>query len=214
MKTYYAVITADIVNSTHFSQEITSKWLEELITVLKTSTDLNWALPPEVYRGDSFQGVLENAGQALKAAILARAYIRSKKYDKTETDIRIAIGIGEIEKLTDRPGTSDGEAFRLSGYLADHIKQQKARIAIALPRPSQPLAAVMDMLETLLEGWTAPQSEVVTGLLKNETISQIAEQLKISQSAVSQRVNASKWWAVDHLIQTFPEHIHLYTHQP
>ncbi|WP_215239508.1 SatD family protein [Dyadobacter helix] len=213
MKIYSAVINADIVNSTYFSPEITSKWLEGLITLLKANQDLKWALPPEIYRGDSFQGVLENAGQALKAAILARAYLRSKKYNQTETDIRVAIGIGGIEKLTDRPGTSDGEAFRLSGYLADRIKQQKAKIGIALPSPSQPLSAVMDVLETLVENWTAPQSEVITGLLNNETVSLIAERLKISQSAVSQRINASKWWAADHLIQTFPDHIHLYTHQ-
>lgn len=208
MKRFQAVITADMVNSTGFAREDAALWLEELIRILRESPTFQWVLKPEIYRGDSFQGVLKNAGDAMHVAVLARAAMRS---NSPHTDLRIAIGIGKTELVTDRPGTSDGEAFRLSGRLADHIRMQKARIGIALPVPSEPLNASLDLLETVIENWTTAQSEVIVALLQNQSISLIAERLGISQSAASQRVAASKWWAIENFLATFPKHLALYT---
>ena len=208
MYKYQAVITADMVNSTLFPREKTTKWLDEMMYLLVDNPLFDWALKPEIYRGDSFQGVLKNYDQAMYAAILARVAMRKHA---SNTDLRIAIGIGTTEKLTDRAGTSDGDAFRLSGHLADNIRKQKARIGIALPVPSEPLTATLTLLETLVESWTTSQSEAIMALLQKKNITQIAEQLGISQSAASQRVAASNWWAVEKFLSTFPEHLALYT---
>ncbi|MCE7059119.1 SatD family protein [Dyadobacter sp. CY343] len=208
MKKHHAVFTADMVNSTSFTREDTALWLQELIQTLRDHQSFKWLLKPEIYRGDSFQGVLKNADQAAHVAILARAIMRSHA---PNADLRIAIGIGKTEMLTERAGTSDGEAFRLSGRLADTIRLQKARIAIALPVPSEPLTATLGLLETLIEGWTMSQSQVITALLQGKTVSQIAEQLSISQSAASQRIAAAKWWAIENFLSTFPRQLSLYT---
>lgn len=208
MKAFRAVITADMVNYTQFSREETAVWLEEMLTVLHQNQNFNWALRPEIYRGDSFQAVLKNTDEVMRLAILARACIRKHA---PNADMRIAIGIGQTEQLTDRPGTSDGEAFRLSGHLADKIRQQKARIGIALPKPSEPLTATLDLLETVIESWTAAQSQVVEALLLGKNVTQIAEMLSISQPAASQRVASSKWWAIESFIATFPKQLLLYT---
>jgi hypothetical protein len=167
-----------------------------------------WALKPEIYRGDSFQAVLKNSDEVMRMAILARACIRKHA---PNADMRIAIGIGKAEQLTDRPGTSDGEAFRLSGHLADKIRQQKARIGIALSKPSEPLSATLNLLETVIENWTIAQSQVIEALLLGKNVTQIAEMLSISQSAASQRVSASKWWAIESFLANFPKQLSLYT---
>lgn len=208
MKAFRAVITADMVNSTQFSHEESTTWLEELLAILHQNQAFNWALKPEIYRGDSFQAVLKNPDEAMRMAILARACMRKHA---PNADMRVAIGIGHTEQLTDRPGTSDGEAFRLSGRLADTIRQQKARIGIALPRPSEPLSATLDLLETVIENWTIAQSQVIEALLLGKNVTQIAEILSISQPAASQRVAASKWWAIDSFLTTFPKQLSLYT---
>jgi hypothetical protein len=208
MKKYHAVITADMVNSTLYPREKTTEWLGEMIDLLREHQSFDWALKPEIYRGDSFQGVLKNYNEAMHVAILARASMRTHA---TNTDLRIAIGIGKTEQLTDRAGTSDGEAFRLSGHLADNIRKQKARIGIALPVSSEPLNATLDLLEALIENWTVSQSEVILALLQKKNITQIAQQLGISQPAASQRVAASKWWAIENFMATFPKHLSLYT---
>jgi len=208
MKAFRAVITADMVNSTQFSREESTAWLEELLAVLHQNQVFKWALKPEIYRGDSFQAVLKNSDEVMRMAILARACIRKHA---PNADMRIAIGIGKAEQLTDRPGTSDGEAFRLSGHLADKIRQQKARIGIALSKPSEPLSATLNLLETVIENWTIAQSQVIEALLLGKNVTQIAEMLSISQSAASQRVSASKWWAIESFLANFPKQLSLYT---
>ncbi|MBO9613689.1 MAG: hypothetical protein J7619_13395 [Dyadobacter sp.] len=208
MKAFRAVITADMVNSTQFSREESTAWLEELLVILHQNQVFKWALKPEIYRGDSFQAVLKNPDEVMRMAILARACMRKHA---PNADMRVAIGIGHTEQLTDRPGTSDGEAFRLSGHLADTIRQQKARIGIALPRPSEPLSATLDLLETVIESWTSAQSQVIEALLQGKNVTQIAEKLSISQPAASQRVASAKWWAIDSFLATFPKQLSLYT---
>ncbi|SEI41393.1 SatD family (SatD) [Dyadobacter sp. SG02] len=208
MKALRAVITADMVNSTQFSREESTAWMEEMLAILHQNQAFKWVLKPEIYRGDSFQAVLKNTDEVMRMCILARACMRKHA---PNADMRIAIGIGHTEQLTDRPGTSDGEAFRLSGHLADTIRRQKARIGIALPRPSEPLSATLDLLETLIESWTSAQSQVIEALLQGKNVTQIAEMLSISQSAASQRVTSSKWWAIESFLATFPKQLSLYT---
>ena len=208
MNAFRAVITADMVNSTQFPREESTAWLEELLAILHQNQAFKWLLKPEIYRGDSFQAVLKNSDEAMRMAILTRACIRKHA---PNADMRIAIGIGKTEQLTDRPGTSDGEAFRLSGHLADKIRQQKARIGIALPKPSEPLSATLNLLETVIEDWTAAQSQVIEALILGKNVTQIAEMLSISQSAASQRISASKWWAIESFLTNFPKQLSLYT---
>lgn len=208
MKTFQAVITADMVNYTQFSREETTLWLEEMLAILHQNHTFKWTLAPEIYRGDSFQAVLKNPEEAMRVAILARASMRKQA---PAADLRIAIGIGKTEQLTDRPGTSDGEAFRLSGHLADTMRRQKARIGIALPRPSEPLSATLDLLETVIDSWTVAQSQVIEALLQGKNVTQIADMLSISQPAASQRIAASRWWAIESFLATFPQQLSLYT---
>lgn len=208
MNAFRAVITADMVNSTQFPREESTAWLEELLAILHQNQAFKWLLKPEIYRGDSFQAVLKNSDEVMRMAILARACIRKHA---PNADMRIAIGIGKTEQLTDRPGTSDGEAFRLSGHLADKIRQQKARIGIALPKPSEPLSATLNLLETVIEDWTVAQSQVIEALILGKNVTQIAEMLSISQSAASQRISASKWWAIESFLTNFPKQLSLYT---
>jgi hypothetical protein len=208
MKTFRAVITADMVNYTQFPREKSTLWLEDMLVILHKNPVFKWALKPEIYRGDSFQAVLKNTEEVMRMAILVRACIRKHA---PNADMRIAIGIGKTEQLTDRPGTSDGEAFRLSGHLADNIRQQKARIGVALPSPSEPLTATLNLLETVIENWTIAQSQVIEALLQGKNVTQIAELLAISQPAASQRAAAAKWWAIESFLATFPKQLSLYT---
>lgn len=202
-----AVLTADLVNSTHFDNEQTASWLTALCQKLGNDRSFDWKLKPEIYRGDSFQAALSQPEHSLRAAILARAWIRQRS---PKTDLRIAIGIGEAERITDRPGTSDGEAFRLSGRLADRMRGLQNRIAFAIPKESVTLDAQMALLEVLMEDRTTAQYEVIEGLLNGETISQMANRLSVSQPAISQRVSAAKWWAIESVLNSFPEHLALY----
>ncbi|WP_025762041.1 hypothetical protein [Dyadobacter tibetensis] len=205
MPQVYAVITADMVNSTRYPTEKTGIWLKELQRILQQDPRLDWTILPEIYRGDSFQGVLSTPQQALLAAILGRVFLKMQQEGKVDLDLRVAIGIGTIEQLTNRAGTSDGTAFRLSGKLADNLKGRKSRIGIAT-QPIQPLwSPLLDLLEVLVQSWTRAQSEIIFGLLQNKTLTQMSEELGISQPAASQRAQAANWWALEGLLNQFPK---------
>ena len=110
----YAVLTGDVAGSSRLEGEQRQK----LLTVLKDSFLLideiigkeKVAFPFEIFRGDSFQGVLNETSGALRAAIIIRANIR-RSFDttlKNAFDARIAIGIGTISLLPDQRG-GEGE---------------------------------------------------------------------------------------------------------
>ena len=202
-----AVFTADIVGSTQHAPEETQWQLTSLISAL--DREVSWILHPEIYRGDSFQGVLASTEEMLRTAILARALM---KQQGPKWDLRIAMGVGTIDRLTHRSGTSDGEAFRLSGQRIDKMKAERARIAIAFSRPSDPIDALLILVESVVEKWTPAQAGVIVKLLKGKTMSEAAKALNISQSAVSQHAQAAKWWAIEPVIKTFDQLLKPYYH--
>jgi hypothetical protein len=112
---YYAVLTGDIIGSTVYHQ-VTKKSLGEPITsafrIIETWKKQLIYSPVQIYRGDSFQVVLNDPVYALRAAIIIRAALRS--FAKVPPparllDCRIAIGIGktELDKLNQHQNSYD-----------------------------------------------------------------------------------------------------------
>lgn len=86
----------------------------------------------EMYRGDSFQVVVDNPELALSVAIALRAKLKASTPDKSEVwDARLSLGIGDVSFASGNILTSDGEAFRLSGRAFDNIG--KKRLCISTP---------------------------------------------------------------------------------
>ena len=76
---------------------------------------------PEIFRGDSWQLLVSPSRYALRLACFIRAGLRSRSL----ADTRIGIGLGDVEMHGDRPGQSDGIAFRLSGRALDGLKKER-----------------------------------------------------------------------------------------
>jgi hypothetical protein len=109
------VITADIVHSSQISAEKRKVLLD---TLKKVEKDLQkfCEIHIEVYRGDSFQVLVNEAGKVVLCAVLIRAMLKSKSWDA-----RMSIGIGDVSYLNEHVTQSDGEAFWLSGRNFDCI---------------------------------------------------------------------------------------------
>lgn len=140
-KKIYAVITGDIVKSSKYRDE---PYREKLISVLKESFNSTEKILPKVlyapfyiFSGDSFQGVLTEPGLALNAAIIIRTALHfgfKLKQQRYPLDARIAVGIGKIDFLPDKPAEGDGDAFRLSGRNLNKIKGDQ-RLLVRTPWP-------------------------------------------------------------------------------
>jgi predicted DNA-binding protein YlxM (UPF0122 family) len=201
-KRIFAVLTGDLVGSSRFKIE---KQRDEVLSILKDSfikvesSDII-ASSFAIHRGDSFQGVLSRPEQALKAAIIIRTNLLSRSLEtKNRLDARIAIGIGKIDYLPgDKVGEGDGEAFRYSGMELDKMKKGEQNLTIKTPWPeiNQELKTECALINAIIYRWTKEQARAILYQIQGYTQEEIAKELKISQSAVFQRLRTGGVWAV------------------
>lgn len=215
-----AIITGDLIDSTRI--EI----LQRVYFIKQFEEELNhlakdFAMRSEIYRGDSFQSIIEEPINALKIALLQKTFIRSFNVSSGHKmnssipekeiglpislfDVRIAIGIGEVEVLTDKLASSSGEAFHLSGQLLDKMKNKKQTIGIATgDKFNEELETEFILLDTIISKTTALQCVVIYYKLLDYTEHQIAKKLNIGQSAVNQRSISGNWNAIESMLKRF-----------
>ncbi|HYW34526.1 MAG TPA: hypothetical protein VE868_03890 [Balneolaceae bacterium] len=216
----YAVITGDLVN---FS-EINTEEKDHLIQALKRTFDgisayaeRENALPSfNIYRGDSFQGVLADPSEALWAGLFIRSSLRKNHtaQQKTDWDARISIGIGTIDYLPETVSEGDGPAYRNSGPGLDELKSSRK---FTIKTPWAPINEEFEtscmLLDAVLNKWTSPQAEIVYMLLQKMTPKEIGKELGISQAAIYYRVKGAGWHAIESLLDRYKNVIENELHQ-
>ena len=214
----YAVITGDLVNSRLYNKNdygIIIDRLKELFIQLNNIYP-NGMVNFEIYRGDSFQGVVLQPELSLKIAIILRALFKSieptsKKNIKNKgssgfCDVRIAIGIGKIEHISERLGETQGQAFELSGLLLEDMKASNQRLAIKTIYQdiNDELDTSTKLADVIISKWSTKTSEpVLYSLLEGESQITIANKLSISQPAVHERLKNSNYDQIIPYIKRF-----------
>ncbi len=206
----YAVITGDLVESSEKKGEQKDKInavLRESFENIQKITGKVENLPIfDIFRGDSFQGLLPKPADALKAAILIRATLRKSQSAKAKSnwDARIAIGTGTVEYLPENISEGDGVAYRNSGPVLDNLKGD-FRSAIKTPNNeiNDELNASSALLDAVIAKWTPHQAEIIVMLLNKLRPKEISKKLEISQAAVHYRVKGAGWFAVEILLKRY-----------
>ncbi|MBL6445647.1 hypothetical protein JMN32_04960 [Fulvivirga sp. 29W222] len=209
-----AVVTGDIIASKKIEERA------QLNEVLKSAFDivdhkvLKRTGSFEIYRGDSFQGVIEDPSKALLVAILIRARLRAWNYAGANgtkplhdlPDARLSVGIGTVSYKADKVVESDGEAFQYSGLLLDSMKQAGIELAIRTPWDdvNDELAVVCKLLDAIINRWSSAMAEAVCLYLQEEaTQLELSTKLKISQPAVHKRLASANIDAVQAALNRF-----------
>lgn len=205
----YAVITGDLVKSAEFKtkrDEILGRLRIALNSVQALESQKSeFIIFSEIFRGDSFQGILSNHRISLKVALYIRAELLKTLVNKEQADARIGIGLGTVDFLNEkRIEESDGEAFRYSGQGLDSIKTFRR---LAILSPSQELNKHFKLLATFLDviiqRWSIGQAEAVSLWLQGKTQESISKILKITQPAVQQRLQAASHFAIKEAFKYF-----------
>ncbi len=197
-----AIITGDIVQSRQLSANQKKKIIQRLKKAFISFSSQFQDQPIsdlEFFRGDSFQAIIQNPSYSLRISILLRALLQSEtplsvQKSKKNWDCRIGIGIGTMDFRSKDTITSDGQAFVYSGQAIDLLKNKSQRLQIKCDNDSidKQMELFMRFAETIIGKWTINQAEVaclyLSGLKKTQTV--IADELKISQSALNRRFNA------------------------
>nr|WP_298332012.1 hypothetical protein [uncultured Christiangramia sp.] len=210
----FAVITADLLNSTKYSAELLTEVLD-IINAEIEGIEMKYKNSKfELYRGDSIQGVLEpvfsfRSALRIKTAVnklRSQEAIHSNSY-RIEADLRISIGIGKIEFKRDSIMESNGEAFQFSGRTLDDMKKtgRKMTLTTGINEINNEFDNAFLLFDTITDKWSSASAEVIYYLLKEMKETEIADALGISQSAVNQRKKAAGWDAILSLMERYEQ---------
>ena len=176
-----AILTGDIINSEHYKVSDWMSILKEYFLQLG-STPQVW----EIYRGDEFQ-IKVAAVDALEVAIAIKAKIKTIK----GLDVRMGIGLGEEDFVGASVSESNGTAYQFSGRIFEKLKDQKLNLALASSSAKfdTTLNLILRLALDFMDDWSPVSAEIIAISLAHPDMPQqeIADQLGIQQSAVSQR---------------------------
>lgn len=194
-----AVITGDIMNSRSIK---TAKWQSLFKGVLghfgKEFSE--W----ELYRGDSFQLAL-SPKESLLAAIQLKACIKQL----AGLDIRMCIGIGEMDYRAKKITASTGSAFVYSGEGFDLIKKQLICINTSNKKFMEQINLMLELALLTMNNWTPNVATVISATLEHSNLNQmeLAELLQKSQSNISETLSRGGFEEIEALINYYQKYV-------
>ena len=205
----YAVVTGDIKNFTKLSSERRSKLVVETEELMKTM--VKNTKDAQVFRGDSYQLIIDDISQVLKRCIQLICWFKlnSDRFSvgrRAATDprvplgTRLSIGIGEIAYEGKNVLDSDGEAFHLSGRKFDQLnKDDIIRLTTADEKSNEVFEMLLMFMNSIIRSWTRTQAETIFQFLEKDdnTQEQVARKLKMTQPAVALSLRAARWKEVE-----------------
>ena len=192
-----AVLTGDIVNSTKLppaKEKALVKLLEQVLKSYKY----------EFYRGDSFQALVREAGDSLRIALLCRTAAIGIT-ENNEADIKVSIGLGEVDDRIKTLGSAKGEAFIISGRAFDELEKTGSRLVISTANTMANLSlqVVADYVNSIYSRMTSKQAKVIFELLQGGLQQNVVKKLKKSKSTISQHANSGRWAEIEKILNQY-----------
>ncbi len=196
----HAVITGHIVDK---SLRTPQEWVQALKSVLNGfgSEPLDWQL----FRGDSFQLVIDEPQNALLTALRIRAAFKVAMGQ----DLQLAIGIGTVDFRSEAVAESNGDAFQRSEYLFDQIVKQRCLLALSTPWPAfdELMDVCLALALVVVDDWSQASAEYLHARWDYPEANQegLSRILGIGQSSVSDRKRRShveELTLLDHFFRT------------
>lgn len=205
-----SVITGDIVNSTKVEgpqhKSLMSSLKASFSCISKQFGSTSSEIKFNIFRGDSFQGIIPNPSAALHASLIIRSSLRkAQPADSSFSwDARTAIGIGTIDYLPKEASEGDGEAYRYSGRSLDQMETNQ-RLAVKTPweTVNDEVESQAALLDAVIAKWSPSQAEIVLELLQDRSRKEISSEFDISQAAVHYRIKGSGWTAIEKFLQRY-----------
>lgn len=208
----YAVITGDFIGFSGLERKVRSCMPQVMAGAGSLlSSVLPGVMPKniDVFRGDSWQALIEDPVYVLRAALLIHAFIRSD-IKNSGLNTRMAIGVGPVDYFAaEGVSAGDGPAFRRSGKMLEKMTSSRNHDLLRYCRPEDPCETVMDALMltigALSGNWRPLQARAVLGVLKGMKQAEIAKNWSepISSQAVSRHLKKACWPAVFNALKVF-----------
>ena len=188
------VITGDVIGSSNIKPENRSL----LLDCLNAMKDELISISPfkmEIFRGDSFQLLVEQPEKTIELAILLRAGLKHHTPSKKEGiwDAKVSVGIGTVNFISDEIITSDGEAFQYSGRLFDKMGKQRLMVKTPWSNVDEELSVSTPFADDIITRWSIKQAGMVyLSLMKNQSRKDLAELAGTSAQNVSDILSTAR----------------------
>ncbi|WP_313368379.1 hypothetical protein [Sphingobacterium mizutaii] len=188
---YHVILTGDVVHSrSHDAKE----WLPRLERGIKKH-----ALTYDIFRGDSFQ-----AEVPIEACFQAIFYLKSEMRQLEGMDIRIGIGVGQVDFIDKDIKKSSGEAFVLSGQSLDGLSKESLEFKSQWKDLDERMNLILTLCTRLTDQWTPNMAETVQAAMDYPNANQ-TELTKIigrkHQSQVSTELSKANYSKINQVIE-------------
>lgn len=218
-----AVISGDIIAYTSLGTEdkdLTDRALKNLIKELEAKFDVF----ARIIKGDYIECYVPDPTNALRVALCIKSYLKSISQDIKDKNrrlnafkthgIRLAIGIGEIDRFDKQKGIIDGEAIYFSGRIINKSRTTSDKERIVIKKTlfiqsndqdfDQTVEVILGLLDVFISKATAKQCAVLFQKLLGNSEDEIAKKLKLkSQSTVNKHSTAVGWNAIEDAVLWF-----------
>ena len=188
------VITGDVIGYSQIKLEDRA----QLLNCFYEMKDELQSISPfemELFRGDSFQLLVDKPEMTTKLAILLRAGLIQYTPSKKEViwDAKVSIGIGAVDFISDEIITSDGEAFQYSGRQFDKMGKQRLVVTTPWSEVNEELAVSTPFADDIITRWSIKQTEITyMSLIRNQSQKELAESIGTSAQNVSKILTSAK----------------------
>jgi predicted DNA-binding protein YlxM (UPF0122 family) len=224
------IVSSDIVGSTSIHTDDKLLLLKELKNTLFSRLKSRFDTYTRIAKGDMIECYIPNPADTLRVALIIKCFIKSriaprfsiisrKKPDAEQRNryfkihgVRMAIAVDDMEKIDKRKGVLEGEAIYKTGrMLGEYHTYDKQRIVIknsmfflsGNKELQEEFEVIVMLMDALLLKTTSRQCELLTERLFEQSESEIADQLGISQSGVNQGLRMSGWPSIDKALKLF-----------
>lgn len=196
----HAVLTGDFVSS-EAMQRTGDQTLGDLLRAATAEAgkifDRAGLSEVDVFRGDSWQLLVRDPGEALAVGLFLRAWVRAQgPSQRPYWDTRVGLGLGRVERLDEaRISESEGPAFVASGEALDALQEgpasQRPRFGVVGAPAGLPLDLVASLVDTLVQHWTPKQAWAVIGRFSGDSHERIGRTFEppISKQAVRKHLD-------------------------
>lgn len=156
----------------------------------------------QIYRGDSFQAWLEKPQLALFVSIKIKAALKRIGL----LDVRIAIGLGDINLIEKNIAKSNGSALTRSGVLLDSLKDIDQDLMVDSGHPlDKYMNTTLQIALIYMNEWTENGASTIFESLNNPGITQkeLGAILGVKQATASRRLDRAHQKETDLLLNLF-----------
>ncbi|MCT1532608.1 MULTISPECIES: hypothetical protein [Sphingobacterium] len=187
---YHVILTGDVIHSRSYEA---SEWLPKFERGIK-----RYAKSYDIFRGDSFQ-----AEVSLEDCFKALFYLKAEMRQFEGMDVRIGVGVGQVDFIDKDIKKSTGEAFILSGESLDSLTKESLEFRSQWKELDECINLILTLSTRLTDQWTANMAETVQAAMDNPKANQ-TELTRITgkkhQSQVSTELGKANYTKINQVI--------------